>query len=421
MKHFSLLFAFIALFVASCSKEDRQTMPDETIPVENLAPRKDIVLTKSQAEYVKTGGNEFALNLFRQLAGENGFVISPLSVTFGLGMADNGAAGNTRAQIDNALGYEEDSVDGLNAYCKAMMSSVREIDPSVAIEFANTAVVNSARGSVRDEFKKAIENNYFAGVCNKDFGSDDVMGYINSWCSANTQGRIPTLLTQQPTETDFAHLLNAVYFKGIWSSQFKRKDSRSEDMRDIYGNKHKVNMMHQEGHFNYASVPGIGAALSLPFGNQAYSMLFLLPENGNIFDLHKALDIKAWNTVTSELHDEKVDVKIPSFELSFETDLRENLQQLGIVDAFHPLAADFQLMSETMTYISAVLHKATISIDEQGSEAAAVTDVIFGGYSSNGVVVERPSIEFHADRPFIYAITEVSTGAIVFIGQYTGK
>jgi len=421
MKRFPTLLAFLVLFVTACSKEDRQTLPDETIPVEDLVPRKDIVLTKSQAEYVKTGGNGFALNLFRQLAGEDDFVISPLSVTFALGMADNGADGNTRSQIDNALGYEEDSVDGLNAYCKVMMSSAKEIDPSVAIEFANAAVINSARGSIKGEFKKVIENVYSAEVCNKDFVRDDVRGHINNWCSANTHERITELLTEQPSELDFAHLLNAVYFKGIWSSQFKRKDSKSEDMRDVYGNRHKVNMMHQEGHFNYASVPGIGAALSLPFGNQAYSMLFLLPENGNIFDLHKALDVKTWDTVTSQFHDEKVDVKIPSFELSFETDLKESLQQLGVVDAFHPLAADFKRIIDDNVWIDSILHKAVISVDEQGSEAAAITDAVFAmaGLSPGGSA--EPSREFHADRPFIYAITEVSTGAIVFIGQYTGK
>ena len=302
-----------------------------------------------------------------------------------------------------------------------MMSSAKEVDPTVTLEFANTAVINSAKGNIKDEFKKVIEDNYSAEVCNKDFGKDDVMGYINNWCKNNTHGIIPELLSEKPSTIEFAHFLNAIYFKGIWSSQFKRGDSKSEEIRDINGNKHKVNMMHQEGHFNYAAVPGVGAALSLPFGNQAYSMLFIIPENGKITDLHKALSIEAWEKVTSMLHDENVDVKIPSFESSFNVDLVNSLRQLGIVDAFDPVVAHFDLMCDKDIYIDKVLHKASICVDEQGSEAAAITDVVMAYCYMGPNGIDDSLIEFHANQPFIYAITEVSTGAIFIIGQYTGK
>lgn len=419
-----ITIAIVALIALSCDKGEYPG-PDNTIPVDDLVPRKDIQLTRSQAEYVKTGGNEFALNLFKEVAGDENMVISPLSVTFALGMADNGASGNTKAEIEKVLGYEEESVEGLNSFCKTMMESAQEIDPSTKIEFANAAVVNSLNGKLKEEYKNLIETNYSAEICNMEFGKDPVKDFINSWCEQKTHGMIPELLPEEPLPFNLVHLLNAVYFKGIWTSQFKKEDSRKEDFKDIEGKKHKVNMMHQEDRFDLGFIPNICTALKLPFGNQAYHMVFILPYNADGFnDLKKNLDLNLWNDLSSKFGGMKVDVKIPSFETTFGAiDLNKSLQNLGMIDAFNPNTADFSPMCDTPgLYINAVLHKAKIKVDEQGSEAAAVTDVIIGwlGAGPNGPS-ELPVAKFYADRPFIYAITEVSTGAILFMGQYTGK
>ena len=407
----------------SCNRGIETPGPDDTIPVEDLVPRKDIELTRSQAEYVKTGGNEFALNLFKEVAGDETMVISPLSVTFALGMVDNGALGNTKAEIEKVLGYEEESVEGLNSFCKTMMEGAKEIDPSSKIEFANAAVVNSNRGHLLGGFKESVETNYQAGVANMSFGKDKVMDWINNWCEQKTNGMIPEILDEEPGNVEFAHFLNAVYFKGIWSSQFKKADSKEENFLSLKGNR-KVNMMHQKSHFNFTRISEVCTVVSLPFGNQAYNMLFILPATGSVKsfnELKESLNPEFWNRINSTLHDEEVDVKIPSFETEFGVELKANLKQLGVHEAFDPFAAQFGLMSEEAKdggiWIDKVLHKAKITVDEQGSEAAAITDVEMGMYTlgPGGIV------EFHADHPFIYAITEVSTGAIFFIGQFTGK
>ena len=154
-------------------------------------------------------------------------------------------------------------------------------------------------------------------------------------------------------------------------------------------------------------------------------MVFILPYNADGFnDLKKNLDLNLWNDLSSKFGGMKADVKIPSFETTFGAiDLNKSLQNLGMIDAFNPNTADFSPMCDTPgLYINAVLHKAKIKVDEQGSEAAAVTAVIIGFVAAgpNGPS-ELPVARFYADRPFIYAITEVSTGAILFMGQYTGK
>ena len=431
MKHIiRFAIAFLALTTFSCDNHNEMPGRDDTIPVEDLIPRKDIELTRSQAEFVKTGGNGFALDLFRELAGNEDMIFSPLSVTFALGMADNGATGNTKAEIEKTLGYDEESIDGLNSYCKTMMESAREIDPSTTIEFANAAVVNSSIARLQDGFKGAIETNYYAEVCNMAFGIDPVKDFINNWCDQKTHGMVTELLQEEPTIFEAAHLLNAVYFKGIWSNQFKKEDSRKEYFIGLDG-QNKVNMMHQEDTFDYAYLPGICKALRLPFGNQAFNMVFFLPdeEGAEGFDkFKKNLDIDLWNNVLSKFRGMKVDVKIPSFETSYGAeDLSEHLQSLGIKEAFDTRAA-FDLMAENVydqttlrLYISSVLHKAKIKVDEQGSEAAAVTDVVMVFASSGGGQFPDMAAEFHADRPFVYGITEVSTGAIFFLGQFTGK
>lgn len=326
--------------------------------------------------------------------------------------------------------YSTDREDGLNSYCKTMMESAREIDPSTTIEFANAAVVNSSIARLQDGFKGAIETNYYAEVCNMAFGIDPVKDFINNWCDQKTHGMVTELLQEEPTILEAAHLLNAVYFKGIWSNQFKKEDSRKEYFIGLEG-QNKVNMMHQEDTFDYAYLPGICKALRLPFGNQAFNMVFFLPdeEGAERFDkFKKNLDIDLWNNVLSKFRGMKVDVKIPSFETSYGAeDLSEHLQSLGIKEAFDTRAA-FDLMAENVydqttlpLYISRVLHKAKIKVDEQGSEAAAVTDVVMVFASSGGGQSPDMAAEFHADRPFVYGITEVSTGAIFFLGQFTGK
>lgn len=414
----SIILVLLAFATISCNKDNVIAEQDDTIPMEELIPRKDIELSRAQAKYIQSSGNEFALNLFKEVAKDENLIISPLSVTFALAMVDNGALNNTKKEIEKVLGYEEESVDGLNSFCKTMMNSSKVIDPTTRIEFANACIVNSKRAVLLDRFKSAIENYYSAEVCYKVFSEEDVKGYINNWCDRKTHGMIPELLTDQPSSRELALFLNAIYFKGIWSSQFKKAESRKDDFRDMYGKKHKVNLMHQEAHFNYAEVPGICTAVSLPFGNQAFHMLLILPTNGNIYDLKKTLDINVWNDVSKRLHDEKVDVIIPSLEMTSEIPLKASLKHLGILDAFNPVASQFGMMCETDAWIDQILHKVKIIVNEQGSEAAAITDVKMAAtiMGPNGT----PIIDFHANRPFLYAITEISTGSILFLGQYTG-
>lgn len=163
--------------------------------------------------------------------------------------------------------------------------------------------------------------------------------------------------------------------------------------------------------------------LTLPYGNQAFRMVLVLPEEGKTIDeLRNSLSQDLWKDIVNRQAGLEVDVKIPSFETEIGLlSLRKVLTDLGIKRAFGGLECDFSRMCDLQISINDVLHKAKIKVDEEGSEAAAITAVI-ASVAANGPIIKKEpkTVEFHAERPFIYAITEVSTGAILFIGQYTG-
>ena len=221
MKRVLFILAFLSFSLVSCEIDD-------PVSPEDLIPRKDIVLTKSQSEFVRSN-NGFALDLFKRVSQkENGksLLISPLSVTIDFGMVNNGAVGQTQKEIYETLGYGDGSVEGLNDFCHTMMEQSAAVDPSTTLEIANAAVVNKLYPGLKDSFTNTVKSVYDAEVIYKDFGKEDVKKLINDWCDRKTHGMIPELLMDPVPASSYAHFLNAVYFKGIWASKFKKEDTK---------------------------------------------------------------------------------------------------------------------------------------------------------------------------------------------------
>lgn len=370
---------------------------------------KEIELTDGERQLIASN-NDFAFNLFRKARGEESKVLSPLSITYALGMLNNGAAGQTQQEINQTLGFGEAGADAINAFCQKMLREAETLDEKTKSLIANTIFVNEGLGySLQDDFIQKANDYYNAQPQNRDFNDGETVDVINQWASDHTEGMIPTVLNKQMFDPFAAsYLLNALYFKGMWSEPFDVTETKDE----LFGRNETVPMMHKpySETFEYAD-NDLYQAVNLPYGNGAYQMSIFLPREGKtIGDVLDALNGNNWQ-VKGAMY--KVDLKLPRFETDTNQDLVKIMSDLGMSTAF-TYDADFPYFCNVPVFISQMFQVAKIKLDEQGTEAAAVTVI-------SGATSITPSAKFYANRPFLYIISEQSTGAIFFIGQYMGK
>lgn len=398
---------------------------DNDIENEEPKERKDIALTRSQIQLVSSG-NTLACNMLKIIASQHSesFIFSPISLEYALAMVNNGAAGETENQIRDVIGFGDRSVKEVNEFYKYLTENLLNVDNTVAMNIANAQVFNTAIGDeskYNKDYKNALTGYYNALFEGYDFAKDNkkALSAINSWASKQTEGMINPLLDElDPYSATL--LMNAIYFKGSWADKFDSSFTRKEDFTKGDGAKTKVDMMNQTSNVSYYFDKNC-SAISKTYGNGAFKMTFILPDEGiTTAELAKGLDRTALERIIKRKGSEEVIIKIPKFETSFTIELNDMLKSLGMVDAFNPTKADFSSMSSHLSlYISRVLQKARIKVEEKGTEAAAVTVIDMKVTSALPSPSEPPT--FYATRPFLYAISEISTGAILFMGQYNGN
>ena len=247
-----------------------------------------------------------------------------------------------------------------------------------------------------------------------DFASPKAPDIINGWCAGKTNNCIPKVLNEIP-ETARLYLLNALYFKGIWKNQFKKSDTAEEAFTNADGSKSTVHMMNlRDERFNYAENEYFSMA-ELPYGNEAFSMVVLLPAEGKSLDeCLPQLNDERWGEWNSSLSSSALNLKLPRFEMEYDKELIDDMMAMGMQEAFTP-SADFSGMADEDLFISLLQQFTYVKVNEEGTEAAAVT---VGGMD---VAAPGPStvIPFYVDRPFIFLIKEKSTGVILFMGKVT--
>lgn len=417
MRH-KMLWAAVALMMTACSSDN-----DESIVNPENNERTPITLTRAEQELV-TSNNDFAFNLFR-LAGprkiwvedpEKSTILSPISITYALGMLNNGAAGETLQQINKVLGFN--NADEVNAFCKKMLTEAPHLDKLTKVQIANNIYVNKYY-TLNPVFVEKANDYYNAQPETRDFADGKTLDVINQWASDHTEKMIEEVLNEKEFKPDaVSYLLNTIYFKGVWAEKFKKEETKEEEFKPAGK---KVPMMHQKEKLLYAD-KGDYEALQLPYGNGAYSMTILLPKEGKTtYDIAQGLTAESWKTMwQSGVPDEGalVDVKLPRFETNTDLDLVETMSLLGMPNAFDPHKAEFPDFCNVPTYIELMKQVARIKVSEEGTEAAAVTVIGMGTMAS--LPSEPIHVNFHANHPFIYIISEQSTGAIFFIGHYTG-
>lgn len=406
-----------ALALASCSstnkiaKEDNATKPNSYMDTD----AKYLILSNDQRATINKG-NEFAVNLFKTQIDMQSKVISPLSVSYLMGMLANGADGDTQKEILTSLGVGDVTLQTLNESYRALLNSTATADKQTTINIANYIAADK-HFQLKSDFRNTVGKMYDAGVESLDFSSSKAVDKINQWCSKQTNGMIPKIIDQL-SASDVAVLMNAIYFEGTWETPFEKELTKEENFRGYTRDIKRVQMMHQEDNFSYLN-NNTFEAVTLPYGNRTYNMTVLLPKEGvSIEEMMKQLDAQKIGSLYRDMEKCVVDLKLPKFTTSTEVVLNDAISKFGAPSIFTG-AANFKNMSDASIFISKMLQKAKIEVSEEGTKAAAITA---GMVAMTALNPDEPRhVRFHANRPFVYIITERQTGAIFFIGQYLGE
>ena len=404
------LFLLLGVFalITGCQNDDDGA--------DNAKPRKDIAL--SRAEEVLADGNlDFAFRLFQQVNAtetqQANWIISPLSASLALGMTANGAAGNTLEEIKNTLGFGTFELAAMNSYNQKLIKELLNLDNTTRLNIANSVWLNNSL-PVNDSFVDVNKDMYGALVKNIELNSSKAIETMNKWAAEQTNNAIKNVIAKVPSGAMF-YILNALYFKGTWKKPFKKSATKTERFTNADKSSAKVAMMNQQETFNYIYNDDFCIA-EFPYGNEAFSMVVLLPTDEK--ELEKALDkltADNWRDWYEQRYEQKLNVKLPRFEINYKKDLIGDMQLMGIKDAFNRETADFaSLSSKSNLYLNILDQYNYIKVNEEGTEAASVTSS-GGGFGANVSKKE----EFYVDRPFAFMIKEKSTGTILFMGKVT--
>lgn len=379
--------------------------------------RKDIPLTKAEEE-INSSVNDFAFKVFDALYEDDQVLISPLSLSLALSTAAIGAEGDTEKQMLETLGFAGCDTEAMNTYYEKMVNNLVGIDHKTTLDIANSIWADKTL-KVKKDFIDNARKYYDSEVRTVDFESPEALKAINKWCSQKTSGKIDKIADKLPPDMALA-LVNALYFKGKWSFEFDNA-TVCEDFTTIDGSKVKADMMKTTKDLLYSEEEGY-RLVQLPYGNGAFVMDVILPDEGVDFEeAVKAFDAGTLDLLVSTGDTREVSLKMPEFKFDYFSELKDILPALGMVDAFNPFMSNFNGIYEKdenglplTLYINTVMHKTYIDVNTKGTEAAAITFVGFGKCMSPG---PSPHVDFIVDRPFIFLIREVSTGAILFLGQ----
>jgi serine protease inhibitor len=386
-------------------------------PAEAPTPLTELPRALSAAEdKVRGASNRFTFALFRQLneaqRGQNVFV-SPLSASMALGMTMNGAAGATHDQMRSALGFGDASQEEINAGYKGLIGLLRDLDKSVEFRLANSIWYRQGF-PFHQSFLDVTRSWFDAEVRALDFASPASVGTINDWVDGSTNGKITKIIDEIRRE-NVMFLINAIYFKGSWRDQFDPSATIDAPFRAADGREQAAKLMHRHAKMSYLQTPEF-QAVDLPYGRNAFAMTVLLPAEGMTVDaLAASITADSWAQWEKQFHTADVDLFLPRLKLTYERKLNDDLNALGMRNAFVEGGADFTRMAPAPTgydlFIDYVKQKTYVDVNEEGTEAAAVTVVGISLTSAPQTVTMR------VDRPYLFAIRERLSGTILFIGK----
>ena len=361
--------------------------------------------------------NEFAFDFYRNVSDtdENVF-FSPVSVYVAFSVLYEGARGDTAEQMLGVFGFEPDDEER-HAASANMMAALNAEDPHAVLEMAN-ALWLADWFEPYEQYLDIARKTYLATAETVDFAGEGKPGVkkINDWAAEKTRGKIPSVLSYRDVNNLTAAVItNAVYFKGTWLVQFPEEDTKKGQFWKGEGDGIDADFMHVTDIFDYVDT-GDAQVLRMPYEGDRLSMLAVLPREAG--DLEK-LELSAgkMSEYAGMLEPQEVLVSLPKFETRTNYDLKQDLTEMGMPDAFDEELADLSGLANLALlpanlYVGKATHDAYVKVNEEGTEAAAVTTIVIG------IESETPPIpHFNADRPFLFAIYDEQSGLILFMGK----
>lgn len=357
--------------------------------------------------------NAFAFDLLREvsrtLPPDSNAFLSPLSASMALGMALNGANGETFDSMQATLRLSGLTEAEINQGYKDLIALLLGLDSSTEMKIANSMWGHQGF-TLLPAFIDAGKTFFGAEVATLDFASPTAVSTINDWVSGKTNGRIPTLLEEISRE-EILFLINAIYFKGKWRDAFEREDTRPGPFYTAAGATRTAQLMNQKDTLRYQETAEY-QAVDLLYGNGAFAMTVLLPQPGHTpAELLSAMTVDTWRELAGRFQVQDIHLTLPRFRLEYSRKLAQDLTALGMGIAFDLNRADFYRIADVRPdrlFITRVDQKTFVDVNEEGTEAAAATAV------GIGVTSAPPSMV--VDRPFVFAIRERLSGTVVFLG-----
>ncbi|KAM5264031.1 leukocyte elastase inhibitor-like [Ctenodactylus gundi] len=374
-------------------------------------------------EQLSASNTLFALELFLALSKNNpegNIFISPLSISSAMGMVFMGSRGDTASQIAQVFHF--DMVEDIHSRFQSLNAEINKRGAPYTLKLANR-LYGEKTYSFLPDFSASTQKMYGADLASVDFqhASEDARSAINQWVKEQTEGKIPELLAAGVVDNmTKLVLVNAIYFKGKWQKKFTKEDTTDAPFRLNKKDTKTVKMMHQTGKFAYGHIADLNCqVLELPYEGQDLGMVIVLPddiedESTGLTKIEKQLTLeklREW-TKPENLRTLEVNVSLPRFKLEDSYELNSHLARLGVEDLFNSNKADLSGMSGTRDlFISKIVHKAFVEVNEEGTEAAAAS----AGIAAFCMLVEE--VNFIVDHPFLFLIRKKSTDTILFLGR----
>lgn len=426
---FVAIAVFAAVFVFSaCARkvEKLSAVPEPEEKEKNNMELESTSLTETTAQgvcidyVIESYKNiqKFAYDLFAQQIDSENPVISPVSAYLALSMAGCGADGTTKEEFYNVLGND------LLPLSDDMMNRFSIAGDMLNLSVANSAWIDDAF-IVNDTWVGTVKSLMDAEAFQEDLSTEQTMNKVNSWINDKTNGLIDTMLSQPLMQQTRLALFNTVYFKGKWESPFEPQNTHSEAfyLQKEQGNEKQVEMMNLYlTELEYLSNDFMEGVL-LPYqkndeNNNSFAFIALKPTKENdIREVYQKLTDKVISDILVNRQTETVNLKLPKFEITFDKKLNESLMNIGLVECFNEKKANFDQLGKTIyddtLYIDLVRQKAKIIVDEEGTEAAAVTEVLM---MDRGAIIMTDPKELYFNEPFIYMIMDMETEVPLFLG-----